>query len=131
MYLQKYHFRNFTISTLYGSLTFSLKGPEAELNEFELWLKQGWFNLKLYSMFQYLSRCRFPLVLYRINFADDIIVFILYREPQSKIINIEKKKQGKLHHFFLFFSDETLMETLVNPTCPSINGGSLKHLNNA
>jgi len=28
---------------------------EAEFNEFERWLKYGWFHLKLYSMFQYLS----------------------------------------------------------------------------
>ena len=30
--------------------------PEAEFKEFEPWLKYGWFRLKLYLMFQDLSR---------------------------------------------------------------------------
>ena len=30
--------------------------PVAEFKEFERRFKYGWFNLKLYQMFQYLSR---------------------------------------------------------------------------
>ena len=31
--------------------------PKAEFKEFKPLLKNGWFNSKLYSMFQNLSRC--------------------------------------------------------------------------
>jgi len=53
----KYTLLNINKVILFPEVWFKKKlNPEAEFKEFELWLKYGWFHLKLYSDFKDLSR---------------------------------------------------------------------------
>ena len=60
------------------SLDQKLSTAEAEFKEFESRLKYGWFHLKMYSMFQDLSRRSIETGFWRILVAAQILFIINY-----------------------------------------------------
>ena len=60
------------------SLDQKLSTAEAEFKEFESRLKYGWFHLKMYSMFQDLSRRSIDPGFWRILVAAQILFIIKY-----------------------------------------------------
>ena len=60
------------------SLDQNLSTAEAEFKEFESRLKYGWFHLKMYSMFQDLSRRSIETGFWRILVAAQILFIINY-----------------------------------------------------